>query len=58
MFVGYLGCVEASHEETAVEVAAKEFNIAEALRDRLVTRRDNVRSRGKRTRNTRGKYFG
>jgi hypothetical protein len=40
MFVGYLGCVEASDEEAAVDVATKEFNIAEALRHRLVARRD------------------
>jgi hypothetical protein len=38
MFVGYLGYVGAADEETAIEAAAKEFNIAQ--RDRLVARRD------------------
>ena len=40
MFVCWLGCVDAPDEEGAIEVAANEFNIAEALRDRLVARRD------------------
>jgi hypothetical protein len=32
MFVGYLGSVEATDEQAAIEVAAKEFKIADALR--------------------------
>jgi hypothetical protein len=40
MFVGYLGYVEATDEEAAIETAAKEFNIADALRDRIIARRD------------------
>jgi len=38
MFVCWLGCVDAPDEEGAIEAAAN--NIAEALRDRLVARRD------------------
>ena len=40
MFVCWLGCVDAPDEEGAIEAAANEFNLAEALRDRLVARRD------------------
>jgi hypothetical protein len=40
MFVGYLGYVEAADEEAAIEAAARKFKIADALRDRLVARRD------------------
>jgi hypothetical protein len=40
MFVGFLGYVEAPDEEAAIEAAAKEFKIADALRDRIVARRD------------------
>jgi hypothetical protein len=36
-FVGY---VEAPDEQAAIEMAAKEYKIAEALRDRLVARRN------------------
>ena len=32
MFVCWLGCVDAPDEEGAIEAAANEFNIAEALR--------------------------
>jgi len=40
MFVCYLGYVEAPDEKAAIEAAAKEFNVAEPVRDRLVARRD------------------
>ena len=40
MFVGYLGYVEAADERAAIEVAAREFKIADALRDRIVARRE------------------
>ena len=40
MFVGYLGYVEADDEKAAIEAAAREFKIAEALRDRIVARQD------------------
>ena len=40
MFVGYLGYVEAADEEAAIEAAAREFKVAEVLRDRIVARRD------------------
>ena len=40
MFVGYLGYVEADDEKAAIEVAAREFKIAETLRDRIVARRE------------------
>jgi hypothetical protein len=36
----FLGYIEAPDEKTAIEAAAKEYKIAEALRDRLVARRD------------------
>ena len=39
MFVGYLGYVEAADEKAAIEAAAREFKIADALRDRIVARR-------------------
>ena len=42
MFVGYLGYVEAADEKAAIEAAAKEYKIADALRDRLVARRDEL----------------
>ena len=40
MFVGYLGYVEADDEKAAIETAAREFKIAETLRDRIVARRE------------------
>ena len=40
MFIGYLGYVDADDEKAAIEAAAREFNIPEALRDRIVARRD------------------
>ena len=40
MFVGYLGYVEAADERAAIEAAAREFEIAEALRERIVARQD------------------
>ena len=40
MFVGYLGYVEADDEKAAIEVGAREFKIAETLRDRIVARRE------------------
>lgn len=40
MFVGYLGYVEADDQKAAIEAAAREFKIAEALRDRIVARQD------------------
>ena len=36
----FLGYVEAPNEKAAIEAAAKEYKIAEALQDRLVARRD------------------
>ena len=42
MFVGYLGYVGAADEKAAIEAAAKEYKIADALRDRLVARRDEL----------------
>jgi len=38
MFVGYLGYVEATDEKAAIKAAARK--IVEALRDRIVARRD------------------
>ena len=40
MFACYLGYIEAPDEAAAIEAAAREFNIPEALRDRIVARRD------------------
>ena len=40
MFVCYLGYFEAPDEAAACEAAASEFLVPEALRDRLVARRD------------------
>jgi hypothetical protein len=40
MFVCYLGYFEAPDEAAAIEAAAREFNVPEALRDRLAARRD------------------
>jgi hypothetical protein len=40
IFVGYLGYVEAADERAAIEAAAREFEIAEALRERIVARQD------------------
>jgi hypothetical protein len=37
----YLGQVFAKDEAEAIKEAAKEFNVAEALRDRIVARREN-----------------
>ena len=36
----FLGLIEAPDEKAAIEAAAKEFKIADALRDRLVARRN------------------
>jgi hypothetical protein len=36
----FLGFVEAADEQAAIEEAAKEFRIGEALRNRIVARRD------------------
>jgi hypothetical protein len=36
----FLGFIEATDEKAAIEAAATEFKIAEALRDRIVARRD------------------
>jgi hypothetical protein len=36
----YLGQVFATSETEAIKEAAKEFNVAEALRDRIVARRE------------------
>jgi len=36
----FLGYIEAPDEKAAVDAAAKEYKIAEALRDRIVARRD------------------
>jgi hypothetical protein len=36
----YLGYVQAADEKSAVEAAAKEFKISDALRDRLVAERE------------------
>jgi hypothetical protein len=38
----FLGYIEASDEKAAIEAAAKEFRVAEALRDRIVARRDDL----------------
>jgi hypothetical protein len=38
----FLGFVEAPNEKAAVEAAAREFKIADTLRDRLVARRDDL----------------
>jgi hypothetical protein len=35
----YLGYVSAPDEETAREIAAEEFNVSEALRDRIAVQR-------------------
>ena len=40
MFVCYLGYFEAPDEAAAIEAAVREFNVPEALRDRLVARRE------------------
>jgi hypothetical protein len=40
----YLGYVDAPDEETARRQAAKEFNVAEALRDRIVARKENYQA--------------
>ena len=40
IFVCYLGYYEAADEAAAIEAAAREFNVPEALRDRLAARRD------------------
>ena len=37
----YLGQVFATSEAGAIKEAAKEFNVAEALRDRIVARRED-----------------
>jgi hypothetical protein len=37
----YLGQVFATSEAEAIKEAAKEFNVAEALRDRIVARKEN-----------------
>jgi hypothetical protein len=37
----YLGQVFATSEAEAIKEAAKEFNVAEALQDRIVARREN-----------------
>ena len=37
----YLGQVFAASEAEAIKEAAKEFNVAEALRDRIVARRED-----------------
>jgi hypothetical protein len=37
----YLGQVFAANEAAAIKEAAKEFNVAEALRDRIVARRED-----------------
>ena len=39
MFVGYLGYVEATDEESAIEAAAREFGIADAMQNRIIARR-------------------
>ena len=39
----YLGQVFATNEAEAIKEAAKEFNVAEALRDRIVARREDIR---------------
>ena len=57
--------VRRADEKAAVEAAAKEFKIAEALRDRLVAPMGRMtaadpcrfRSRGKRTKSTWDEYF-
>ena len=36
----FLGYVDAADEKSAIETAAKEYKIAEVLRNRLVARRD------------------
>jgi hypothetical protein len=38
----YLGYVDAPDEETARKQAAKEFNVGEALRDRIVARKEKL----------------
>jgi hypothetical protein len=35
-----LGYIDAPDEKAAIEAAAKEYKIADALRDRIVARRD------------------
>jgi hypothetical protein len=37
----FLGQVFATSEAEAIKEAAKEFNVAEALRDRIVARKEN-----------------
>jgi hypothetical protein len=36
----FLGYIDAPDEKAAIEAAAKEYKIAEALRDRIVARRE------------------
>jgi hypothetical protein len=36
----FLGYIEAPDEKSAIEAAAKEYKVADALRDRLLARRD------------------
>jgi hypothetical protein len=36
----FLGYIDAPDEKAAIEAAAKEYKIADALRDRIVARRD------------------
>jgi hypothetical protein len=38
----FLGHVYATDEQAAIEAAAKEYKIADVLRDRLVARRDEL----------------
>ena len=38
----FLGYIEAPDEKAAIEAAAKEYKIADVLRDRLVARRDEL----------------
>ena len=40
LFACYLGYIEAPNEAAAIEAAAREFNVPEALRDRIIARRD------------------
>jgi hypothetical protein len=38
----FLGYADTHHEKAAIETAAKEFKIAQALRDRIVAQRDEL----------------
>jgi hypothetical protein len=38
----FLGYADTHHEKAAIETAAKEFKIAQALRDRIVVQRDEL----------------